>query len=216
MSQLASRLDDSGEIQLELYNQGEKDGFMRLGWHRKDGVIELYDRTMMPSLEIYETMEATLNAANFTPGSLSIRFFRGTALMSIEAQFEPGKVNGEHRVERPGQSPDVNPIDTETPQDVILRAVTFLLPLVASQEPGASLSFTWYAPLGNAVQSVTLTARDGGVVETPAGEFETVCYELRGGSPENDIYLSRGDNPNIVRIDVVGQPLQFLAPAPQG
>ena len=41
--------------------------------------------------------------------------------------------------------------------------------------------------------------------------LDTLVYEIRGGAPENDVYVSTGENPNIIRIDVIGQPLQFLA-----
>jgi len=211
MEQLAEKLPESGEIYLGLFNQEQPDGFMRLGWHHDDGDLQIYDRTMMPSMEIFETMEATVSAEDFTPELVSIHFYRGSAIMQIDAALESLKVKGERQVFRPGAPADVHPIERDTPQAVMLRAVTFLLPLVMSQEPGTSLAYDWYAPMGHAVQSVTLTARDGGTVETPAGTFDTVCYELRGGSPENDIYVSRGPDPRIVRIDVLGQPLQFLA-----
>jgi len=34
---------------------------------------------------------------------------------------------------------------------------------------------------------------------------------LSGGSPDNDVYVTRGDDRRVVRIDVVGQDMQFLA-----
>lgn len=211
MAHLAAKLPQSGEIYLGLFNQEQPDGFMRLGWHHDGSDLLIYDRTMMPSMEIFETMEAAVSAKDFTPDSVSIRFHRGSAIMQIDTRLESSEVKGERQVRRPGEPADVNPVELGVPDAVMLRAVTFLLPLVMNQEPGTSLAYDWYAPMGNAVQSVTLTARDGGAVETPAGSFDTVRYELRGGSPENDIYVSRGPDPRIVRIDVLGQPLQFLA-----
>ena len=51
----------------------------------------------------------------------------------------------------------------------------------------------------------------GGTISTPAGDFDTIRYEIRGGSPDNDVYVTRGENRRVVRIDVVGQDMQFLA-----
>jgi hypothetical protein len=34
---------------------------------------------------------------------------------------------------------------------------------------------------------------------------------LSGRSPDNDVYVTRGDDRRVVRIDVVGQDMQFLA-----
>jgi len=213
MTQLAGKLPGSGEVHLAMYNQEEPDGFMRLGWYREGEDLVLYDRTMMPSMEIYESMEARVSQDDFAPRSVSIQFHRGSAIMRIDAVLEENHVVGERAVERPGVATDTTPIELATPESTMLRAVTFLLPLLMGQEPNTALAYHWYAPLGNAVQSVSLTATDGGTVETPAGAFDTVRYELRGGTPENDIYVSRGAEPRIVRIDVLGQPLQFLAPA---
>ena len=51
--QVIDALGDPGEVHLILLNGGERDGFMRLGWFEQNGQIHIYDRTMMPSLEIY-------------------------------------------------------------------------------------------------------------------------------------------------------------------
>jgi hypothetical protein len=55
---------------------------------------------------------------------------------------------------------------------------------------------------------VTVTAFEGGAVDTPAGRYEdTLRLEVRGTQPENDIFVSDGE---VVRIDVIGRPMTFL------
>ena len=209
----------SGEIHLGLFNNGERDGFMRLGWQKETNRLTIYDRSMLPSLEIYETQETAVSLPGFSPEFIKLRFHQGAAIHNMNVAFPDNSVRGERRSELPGQEDRVTQVDIkDTPEDTTLRILSFVLPLVLSQENGASASYHWYAPLGNVVEQVTLTAHDGGKVDTPAGAFDTVRFELRGGSPENDIYVTRGENPRIVQIDVLGQPYQFRAlpkPAPQ-
>lgn len=207
----AAALGDSGEYHLAMFNGEERDGFMRLGWYHEGDDLVVYDRTMMPSMEIYETYRATMSPADLSPRTVAVRFHQGTATLNIEAQLAPGQVSGTRSVERVGMPADSNEFSLEAPEGTILRAVTFLLPLVIDSEPGQEISYSWFSPLGGQVNNVTLTSENGGEVETPAGTFETTVWKLRGAAPENDIYVTRGEEQRIVRIDVLGQPLKFLA-----
>lgn len=211
VARLAPLLPEQGEVHLGLFNGESADGFMRLGWLRDPEGLRLYDRTMMPSQEIYETMEARLALADWAPKNVRIRFHQGSAVLRIDARFENRVISGNRSVEQPGQPDRETPIAHDMEGDTLLRATAFLLPLVADTTEGAELAFPWYGPLGDALQEVTLTARETAVIDTPAGAFEAIRFELRGGSPENDIFVTREAPRRIVRIDVLGQPLRFLA-----
>lgn len=208
---MSDALGERGEVHLGLFNGDARDGFMRLGWYRDDGVLVVYDRTMMPSAEIYETLVATMNEENLSPQSVFIRFHQGTAVLEIDAELDASAVSGTRTVLRPGQAPEQSEIATPLPSGALLRAVTFLLPLAMDSDPGQEISYNWYGPLSGQVEGITLTSVDGGQVETPSGPVATTRWELRGGTPENDIYVSSEPSPRIVRIDVLGQPLRFLA-----
>ena len=62
----------------------------------------------------------------------------------------------------------------------------------------------------DAYEAVTLTAMEIVSIDTPAGRFDAVRIEQRGGTPANDIYVDEASG-RVVRIDVVGQPVQYLA-----
>jgi hypothetical protein len=208
-AQTAAALPERGEFFLGLVNAGEQDGFMRLGWIKSAEGVMLYDRTMMPSAQVYETL-----VFNLTPDlafeSLHLEFHRGTAYMNLDLEFADGRATGS-RVIRQLESVENNPVDVEVPAGTLPRPVAFIMPLVMAEEEGTEAAFHWYGPLGNAFADVTITARPGGVIETPAGNFDTTRYEIRGGTPDNDVYVSRGEDRRVVRIDVVGQDMQFLA-----
>ncbi|NKB89467.1 MAG: hypothetical protein GKS06_14720 [Acidobacteria bacterium] len=207
----AAALPDSGLIHLGLFNSGEPDGFMRLGWHKRGDAIELFDRTMMPSLEIYETMEIELSAADLAPRTMAIRFHQGLTKMATDVTFEASRAVGTRSLATPGAAVDSRPVDIALTSGTLARAVSFILPLLMGDSIPANLEYVWYGLPG--LQTVSLRAAGVATVDTPAGTFETTRYELRGGSPENDIYVSTGPTPRVVRIDVLNEPLQFLAMA---
>jgi len=210
LSRAAATLEETGEIHLGLFNNGERDGFMRLGWQRVDNILRVYDRSMMPSVEVYEAYAGEMDTETLFPRSVDIQFYQGTAILEISMTMEGPNASGTRKVTRPGTGVENKPVAVELPEGTLLRAVTFILPLVLDATPGDTFSYPWFASMSQTVNNVTLSVKDGGTVETPAGQFETVVYELRGGAPENDIYVSKGAHPQIVRIDVVGQSLQFL------
>ena len=210
----ASALPDQGEFHLAMFNNDEPDGFMRLGWHRAGEQLIVYDRTMMPSAEVYETYAALMSAVDFEPQSVAIRFHQGTATLNIEASFADGQISGERSVERIAQPIESTDFTMAGEEGTVLRVISFLLPLVLDTAPGQAISYEWFSPLAGQISTVTLTSSDGGEVVTPAGTFDTTRWELRGASPENDIYVARGESQRIVRIDVLGQPLKFLAITP--
>jgi len=214
-AEAAATLPASGEIYLGLFNNGERDGFMRLGWTKSERKITLYDRSMLPSGELYETQETIVSMSDLSPERINIRFHQGSFIGYWDILFSGGAARGERRFARPGNDDQVIPIEVGTlPTDLTPRITSFVMPLVLAQEAGATVDYHWYAPLGNKVEAITLTARHSREIETPAGKFDTVLFELRGGTPENDIYVSLEHEPRIVRIDVLGQPFQFLAMPP--
>lgn len=201
-----------GEIYLELQYEGEADGFMRYGWQVEGDEIAIYDRTMWASHEIYETMETRIRLADLAPVSSDIRFHQGGNYYVFDIDFEPGIARGRMQAVRPGQADASQPLASELESGTILRASIFLVASALPLEVGDSIAFNWYAEMGNAVAAVTLSAVEEVTIETPAGSFATLRLEQRGGTPANDIFIDRQSG-DIVRIDVGGQPMQFVAPA---
>ncbi|WP_299321338.1 hypothetical protein [Parasphingopyxis sp.] len=205
----AAALPERGEFFLGLFNDGERDGFMRLGWIKQEDGVILYDRTMMPSTEVYETLAFNL-APDLQFETIHLEFHRGTSYMNLDLEFADGRATG-NRVILRLEDVEVQPVDEAIPEGTLPRPIAFIMPLVMGEEEGVQESFHWYGPLGNAFADVTVTAYPGGMIDTPAGRFDTVRYEIRGGTPDNDVYVTRGDDRRVVRIDVIGQDVQFLA-----
>ena len=211
-----SRLDPdvlaAGEIYLQLEYEGVADGFMRFGWRTEGDAIAIYDRTMWASREIYETMEARVRRADLQPLSSDIRFHQGGNYYVFDVDFVPGAASGQMSAVRPGQPDASQPVAQDLEPGTILRASFFLVAAALPLQLGDTVGFTWYAPMGNERATVTLRAAEAVEIDTPGGRFSTLRLEQRGGTPSNDIFVDQVSG-RIVRIDVGGQPMQFVAPA---
>ncbi len=209
-----SRADEAalqqGEAHLGLFYEGEQDGFMRLGWYRRGDEIHIYDRSMWASRELYETLEGRVETASLAPLEFHIRLHQASNYYQIDVAFDDDTATGERRLVAPGQDDATRPVNQELPEGTIARATLFLLAAVAPLELGQSFAMDWYEPTSDSVEPVVLTAAEQVDVETPAGVFTTLRLEQRGGEPANDIFVDI-ESGRIVRIDIAGMPMQFLA-----
>lgn len=207
-AEAAARLPDTGEMNLQFINAGEVDGYMRLGWRRNGDRIEMFDRTMMMSADIFESMTAAMRDGDFAPLETLILWHQESAVMTLDTLASDGQVTGTQSVLRPLSGEQSAPVALDLPDGTMPRAATFVLAPFMGLEPGESVTYDWYAVMASSVATVTVTAFEGGAVETPAGVYvDTLRLEVRGTQPENDIYVSGGE---VVRIDVVGRDMTFL------
>ncbi len=194
--------------------EDEPDGFMRLGWQRDEesGLIRFYDRTMWASRQIYETLEASVDGSTAAPVDINITFFQETAILTVEAREQDGVMVGSRIFTRPGADDQSASIETPVTESMVMRGAVFFLAPTLPLEIGDSITFDWFAPLWGSAATVTLTAADGGTIQTLGGTHEPIRIEVRGGSTDNDIYVSANDGVReVVRIDVLGQPMRFEA-----
>lgn len=184
-AQAAARLPDTGEMNLQFVNAGEVDGYMRLGWRRNGERIELFDRTMMMSGDIFESMTAAMTDVEFAPLETLILWHQESAIVTFDTMAADGRATGTQTMLQPLSGEQSMPIDVALPEGVMPRAATFVLAPFMGLEPGQSVTYEWYAVLANATARVTVTAHEGGPVETPAGLYpETLRLEVRGATPE--------------------------------
>ena len=128
--------------------------------------------------------------------------------MTLDTVAADGQVTGTQTILRPLSGEQSAPIAQDLPDGVMPRAATFVLAPFMGLEPGQSVTYDWYASLANSGATVTVTAFEGGAVDTPTGRYEdTLRLEVRGTQPENDIFVSEGE---VVRIDVIGRDMTFL------
>lgn len=199
-----------GGFNLGLFVEGERDGFMRFGWYTDADGVHLWDRSMIISSSDYESFAALLDPADLTPRTVALRYHSGTRYYLVDAAFGDGQVSGSRSLHSPGEPTQSEPIDHLRRAGAIVRGAVFMLAPILDLEPGDSVSFDWWVPMRDVHETVSLTATGVVEIDTPAGRFEAVLIEQRGGTPGNDIYVDR-ESGRVVRIDVVGRAVQYLA-----
>jgi hypothetical protein len=199
-----------GAMHLGLFFNGERDGFMRFGWSVEGDELTIWDRSLWSSAEVYESYHGEIALADFAPREVAVTLYQQAGILTVDAAFQPGRATGEMAIEHPDRAPSSQAVDAELPDGAVLRATLFLIAATTPLELGEQVALSWYASLGGAVAEVTLSAVEEVEVETPAGLFRTRRLELRGGSPNNDIFVDIQTG-RIVRIDVVGVDMRFLA-----
>lgn len=202
---------DLSTFSLQLIHQGKLAGSMTYGWEKLGEIYYVRDRTeMVPN--VIETAEAVLSVETLLPKSVVIDFAIGRDRMNMDLMWFDGTRQGTSTTLKNGK---------ETVRDMHVREDT-LAPLRLAVigfmaafplEEGFETTLPWYNTLANRVETVIICVRDSQRVETPAGEFDTWAVDLKGGSPENIVYITKSLPRKIVRIDVVGQPMHFLRTA---
>ena len=213
LAAFAERLPEQGEVHLLLFNGEQSDGAMRLGWRREGAALQLFDRTQMPSAEVFEAYQASLDATSLQAQSVSIQFYSGLNTMHIDYDRVRDPAVLKRQISHPTSGSRQSDIALEMAPGTLLRAMSFVLPLVDTSPVGETISYVWFAPMAaNPLQEVSLHVKEGGLVDSPEGAIEALRYELRGASPENDIYVSKETPRRLLKIDVLGTALQFRLP----
>ena len=212
IADLAARLPESGMVTLALMNGEVRDGYAIYGWNRSDDVVAIYDRTMMPSARIYETVEARVDARNFRPLSTAVNYYQDLAHLSVRLSFDGNLLSSERIVSHPSNGTTTQSNETRISEDLHLRYITFILPTIIPQNPGARYEYEWVAPLSGQIEQVTLAVVHGGAHELPDGSsIDSIRLEVRGAAVENDIIVSREADPRILEVDVIGSPISLVA-----
>lgn len=200
---------DVATFSMKMINNGTEVGSMTYGWTRDGNRYVIKDRTEMQP-NILETAEGVIDASTLLPLSIGINFAVGENKRKYDIAWKDSERTGGVVVSQPGV--DARTVDFSNPEHPpsALRLSIFGVVAGLPLGEGFALKLPWYNSLSNTVQNIALVHDGITTIETPAGSFEAHKIDLKGGTPENIIYVSTSLPQKIVRIDVVGQPLHFV------
>jgi hypothetical protein len=198
---------DLSFMKLTLFNEGKAAGRMEYEWERIGDTYVIKDLSQMEP-NILETAKGVIDAETLLPRSIYVDFAMGASKMIIDLGWQGSHMTGSFSMTRENQDAQVREADEkiEAPLRLAVIGMVSALPL----EPGYSLDMPWYNSLGRQQQSITLEVIGEELVEAPAGVFDTYKVAIKGGTPENVVYVTKAMPRKIARIDVVGQPIYFL------
>jgi zinc protease len=129
----------------------------------------------------------------------------------IGLTYGGGRVKGQAQVLDSIGRPRTIAVDTAvSPTIVDDNALVALLPTL----PWA-LNTRWTIPVygsgENKVRNIQLTVADIEQVTTPAGAFEAFRADMEGGSQSVSFYVTTATPHRLVRVSLIGSPIEFLA-----
>lgn len=150
-----------------------------------------------------------VNQARIAP-SLHLRRFeaRGTMFgqeVDIAVAVEGGRAQGSSLFPRQGGATRID-IDTPLPGRTLERTSAFFLVPALPLDDDVALGFDWFTTYTDQVVPIVAEVVGREEVTTKAGSFSTWVVDLRGGTPSQRLWISRGDASRIVRMEVNGQP----------
>lgn len=199
---------DMSAFSMVMINDGVEAGGMTYGWTREGNTWVITDLTEMQP-NILETARGVIDAATLLPLSNDIDFAVGEGRTVFDLEWDGNALSGQVTISRPGE--DTHTVDVSNPAHARppIRLSIFGLIAGLPLAEGYSISLPWYNTLSNTIETIELIHSGIETVTTPAGEFEAHRVNLKGGTPENVIYVTTSKPQRVVRIDVVGRPMHF-------
>lgn len=199
---------DISSFSMVMMNAGEEAGGMTYGWAREGDTYVISDRTTMKP-NILETARGVIDARTLMPKSVEIDFAIGERRNLFDISWQGDIRTGHIKVHNPGTEDRIVDVSGDNSSKSIIRLSIFGLIAAMPLEEGFSVDIPWYNSLSNSNETIRLVHAGFETVETPAGTYDAHRIDLKQGTPENIVYVTRSVPQKIVRIDVVGQPMYF-------
>lgn len=198
---------DLSKFSMVLINDGVEAGGMSYGWTKKGDTYVIADRSEMQP-DILETAKGVIDANTLLPKSIVIDFALSGGTMDFDLAWEGDHRTGTIVTNRNGEE-KTHTIDTKEESAPIRLAVVGMVAAFDIDDTFET-SLPWFNTLANKTETITLKTIGTETVEAPAGIFETYKVAVRGGNPENNVYVTKSLPRKIVKIDVLGRPMYFL------
>lgn len=208
----ASVLDENvflGEMRLRLLQNDEPSGEWYVDARRKDDtLVHVGTTSLAPDVQESEILIADWDT--WRPRRVVIEGDFQRRIFEADLTWDGDAISGSYYIREPGQvEKNAIAVDEAGPAGTVLRGSLLLLVPALPLADGGEFHATWFNAMGGRHEDVLVTVTDGGVVTTPAGEFDTYQARIAGGTPENVVYVTKGEQPHIVRVDVEGADMHF-------
>ncbi len=198
-----------GEMRLRLVQGREPSGEWYVNTRRDgDTVVHVGTTSLAPDVQESEILIA--HWGTWRPSRVVIEGDFSRRIFEADLAWDGDRVAGSYFVREPmALEKREIPVDREMPAGTVLRGSVLLLLSALPLEAGSTFHATWFSSIGGVLEDVTVSVSDGGTIATPLGDYDTYRVLVAGGTPENVVYVAKGRQPHIVRVDVSGQDMHF-------
>ncbi len=199
---------DLSKFSMTLFSDGKEVGSMTYGWQKDGDAYVIADRSEMQP-NILETARGVIDADTLLPKSVVIDFAFGPDTMGYDLVWDKNQPTGTVATLRKGEA-KTRAVEATDGVGAPIRLAVIGMVAAFPITDDFETHLPWYNTLSGKVEDITLKTVGSATVEAPAGTFDAYKVAIKGGTPENIVYVSKSLPRKIVRIDVLGQPLHFL------
>ena len=198
-----------GEMRLRLIQNDKPSGEWYVNARREDDkLIHVGTTSLAPDVQESEILVAHWDT--WRPDRVVIEGDFSRRIFEADLEWDGDRVSGSYYIREPmALEKREIPVDEEGPAGTMLRGSVLLLVSALPLGDGGDFRATWFSALGGQLEDVTVTVSEGGLIDTPAGRFDTWRALVAGGTPENVVYVAKEEQPHIVRVDVLGNDMRF-------
>ncbi len=162
--------------------------------------------TKIEAMKVDATINIMVNADDFSTTSMSMKGMMG-APVDIDLHWHDGQVKGHSHMARAAYKKQGKiDVERQLPAHTYSRSSAILMAHILVPEPNKTYAFNWYNSYDDALSYIELSHLGEDKVTVPAGEFKVDKIQLRGGAPSQIFYVSKEDEPKVVKIEVVSTP----------
>ncbi|MFQ5549714.1 MAG: insulinase family protein [Gemmatimonadales bacterium] len=193
------------ESEYNVMLQGQNAGTMTAGLAIEGETGRAFQNMSLqtPQFALSQNSEVLFDAATARMRSSTTTIEVGPMMAQTTITYDGEHVTG--TVQLPGRPPQ--DVDTTVVAGTIDDGLLTALVLQLELEEGAAYSIKVFESSEGAPASVTISVTGSEEVTVPGGTFDTWRVEIVGLETGNVLNISKEDEPRMVRMSVVGQPL---------
>ena len=172
--------------------------------------IILQEKTLIPTMGIDTEIEVGLNSAIPQTIYMSMNGTMGGPT-DIQLNWSPKRVAGYSLMPRsPYKTQGKITVDQPISNDTLERTASIMLAHLMKVAANRPKAFNWYNGYDNARRKIVVSYQGDETIIVPAGEFETRKIQLLGGAPSQLFYISKEEQPKIIKIEILSMPWVYV------
>lgn len=205
-----------GTDSFQITLQGNPMGQLVTELSRSGDTLVYSENMSLAAIGMSQATTLAFDAATLTPITVEQNGQFAGQSAEIRLTYSDGRVKGHSQTPQPGGAPKVVDVDTTVVAGTVdLNAVQFLLPTLPLAE-GASWTLNAFDASKGTIRQVKLKVAGVEDITVPAGTFSAFRIDGDTGGQSFVFYVSRDTPRQLVKVELVGQPLGFELVSGQG
>ncbi|GEM_PF-5313246 len=201
----------SETFEYEFRFHGKPWGMMETQVSVSDRSFVVRETTRVEKAGIEQIFTCRLDPKHFTMRSYAASGVMRSNALDVKVTWEGRRISGYSDFPRnPGEPVGRIVIDQELPAHTFERISLFTLLRGFPLREGFEAVLDLYSAHSGLVGPVRLKVTGIEEVVVPAGTFNALRLEITGGDPANVVYVSQESPRQVIKIQIMGQPMEFV------